>query len=232
MNIEKTSFPIKQWNLDDRPREKLQSNGRSTLSNSELIAILIRSGNKELSAVELAKKVLASVHHNLNPLAKLSVDELTYFKGIGEVKAISIITALELGRRRRIQEALLLPKVSDSKAAFKLLQPILSDLQHEEFWVLFLNNSNTILDKMQLSKGGITGTLVDTRLLFKKAIHSGATAIILAHNHPSGSLKPSISDRKLTQKIKSAGEILDIKVLDHLIITEKMYFSFADSNEL
>ena len=232
MDDKTTSFSIKQWNEDDRPREKLLNKGKSALSDAELVAILIGSGSRSESAVDLSKRILASVKNNLNALAKLSVNNLMEFKGIGEAKAISIITALELGRRRRLEEALVQLKMNSSKAVFEIMQPIIGDLQHEEFWVLYLNNSNAIINKMQLSKGGITGTLVDTRLLFKKAMELTATAIILAHNHPSGTLKPSKADKDLTQKIKTAGATLDIKVLDHLIITEKAYFSFADSGEI
>lgn len=232
MSDKKQSFSIKHWKEDDRPREKLVNKGKNSLSDAELIAILIGSGNRNESAVGLSKRILASVENNLNALARLSVEQLTRFKGIGEAKAVSIITALELGRRRRLEEALEQPKISSSKAVFDIMQPIIGDLQHEEFWILYLNNSNKIIDRMQLSKGGITGTLVDTRLVFKKAMESGATAIILAHNHPSGTLKPSVADKSLTQKIKTAGVTLDIKVLDHLIITEKAYFSFADETIL
>ncbi len=232
MDKEKLSFSIKNWKEDDRPREKLITKGKAVLSDAELIAILIGSGSRNESAVALSKKILLSVNHNLSGLSKLSLEQLILFKGIGEAKAVSIITALELGKRRRLEEALLQSEITSSKAVFEIMQPIIGDLQHEEFWVLFLNNSNKVLRKTQLSKGGITGTLVDTRLIFKKAMEVGATSIILAHNHPSGTLVPSSSDKSLTQKIKKAGETLDIKVLDHLIITEKSYFSFADSNEL
>jgi len=228
----KRSFSIKDWKEDDRPREKLISKGKHVLSNAELIAILLGSGSKNESAVDLSKKILSSVDNNLNALAKLSIAQLMSFKGIGEAKSVSIVTALEIGRRRRLEEALVLVKVTGSKAVFEIMQPIIGDLQHEEFWILYLNNSNKVLHKILLSKGGITGTLVDTRLVFKKAMEVGATAIILAHNHPSGNLTPSDSDKKLTQKIKIAGHTLDVKILDHLIITEKNYYSFADSNEL
>lgn len=227
-----TSFSIKNWNEDDRPREKLLSKGRSALSDSELIAILIGSGNKEESAVSLSQRILASTKHNLNKLGKMSVEELMAFKGIGRAKAVTIAAALELGRRRGGEAASRLKKITSSHAVFELFQPILGELPHEEFWIVYLNNSNKVLQTSQLSKGGITGTLVDIRLAFKNAIQLGAVAIILAHNHPSGTLKPSQSDISLTQKIKAAGESLDIKVLDHLIITENGYFSFADENIL
>ncbi len=226
------SFSIKQWNEDDRPREKMLSKGRASLSDAELIAILIGSGSREESAVTLAKKMLASTKNNLNAFSKLSVDNLTSFKGIGKAKAVSIITALELAKRCRLEEALKVDKVTSSKLIYEIMQPILGDLQHEEFWVIYLNNANKIIFKKQLSKGGITGTMVDTRLVFNKAIELLATGIILCHNHPSGTLKPSNADKNLTSKMKYAGETLDIKVLDHLIITEKGYFSFADSNLL
>lgn len=219
---------IKSWALDDRPREKLLSKGISSLSDSELIAILIGSGNREESAVGLAQRILGSVNNNLHELSKLSLEQFMSFKGIGEAKAISIITALEFGKRRQLQNFLIRPKITCSNDASLLMQPILGSLNHEEFWVLYLNNSNSVLEKSQLSKGGITGTLVDVRLLFKKAIELSAVAIILCHNHPSGKLKPSNADKALTNKIIEASKTLDIKLLDHLIVTEKSYFSFAD----
>jgi DNA repair protein RadC len=232
MNDEKTSFSIKHWKEDDRPREKLINKGKMSLSDAELIAILIGSGSKSESAVELSKRILNASSNNLNALARMSVEQLMQFKGIGQAKAVTIVTALEIGLRRRLEEALEYPKISSSKAVFEIMQPLIGTLQHEEFWVLYLNNSNKVIHKFQLSKGGITGTLVDTRLVFKKAIELSSTAIILTHNHPSGTLIPSMADKKLTEKIKTAGNTLDIKILDHLIITEKAYFSFADDNIL
>jgi len=227
-----SSLSIKQWNEDDRPREKLLTKGKIALSDAELIAILIGSGNREESAVDLSKKILNSINNNLNELGKLSVNDLIKFKGVGEAKAISIITALELGRRRRLEEALDKPKINSSKSVFEVMQPIIGELQHEEFWIIYLNNANKIQLKTQMSKGGITGTLVDTRLVFKRAIELTATSIILCHNHPSGTLKPSASDISLTKKLKNGGEVLDIKVLDHVIITEGSYYSFADEGVL
>ncbi len=226
------SFSIKNWNLDDRPREKLLQKGKASLSNAELIAILIGSGNKEESAVGLSKRILASVANNLNTLGKLTVQELVTFKGIGEAKAISIIAAAELGRRRRLQEAQQELKITSSNQVFNLMQPIIGELLHEEFWIIYLNNSNKVLEKTQLSKGGITGTLVDVRLVLKQALQIGATGIILVHNHPSGTLKPSQADKQITNKLSTASKSLDIKVLDHLIVTEKDYFSFADNSLL
>ncbi len=228
MSEKPSSFSIKNWSQDDQPREKLLYKGKSALSDAELVAILIGSGNREESAVALCKRILASVDNNLSELGKLSIKQLMEFKGIGEAKAITIASAMELGRRRRGEEALEKKKISSSESVFELMQPIIGELQHEEFWIIYLNNSNKVLQKNQLSKGGITGTLVDVRLVLKNALELGATGIILVHNHPSGTLKPSSADKQLTQKLKSASESLDIKVLDHLIITEKAYFSFAD----
>ncbi|GHC49195.1 RadC family protein [Ulvibacter litoralis] len=225
-------FSIKNWNEDDRPREKLLLKGKTALSDAELIAILIASGSRNESAVALSQRILASVANNLNELAKLSVKDLMQFKGIGEAKAISITAALELGKRRRAEVALERKKITASKSVFELMQPIIGDLPHEEFWIVYLNNSNKVLQTLQLSKGGITGTLVDVRLVFKNALQLGSVAVVLVHNHPSGTLKPSQADLSLTKKLKIAGESLDIKVLDHLIITEKSYFSFADENLL
>lgn len=223
---------IKSWALDDRPREKLIAKGKNSLSNAELVAILIGSGNRTESAVALSKRILQSVDGNINALAKLSLTKLTAFKGIGEAKAIAIQTALELGKRRQLEIALQKPKITSSKAVFNIMQPIIGDLPHEEFWVLFLNNSNKVLAKSQVSKGGLTATIVDVRLLFKSALELAAIGVIVCHNHPSGKLQPSNADKQITQKIKNAGETLDIKLLDHLIVTEKDYFSFADESLL
>ena len=198
----------------------------------ELIAILIGSGSREESAVQLSKRILAASENKLNELGKLSVQQLTKFKGIGEAKAITIVAAMELGRRRRGEEAVRRKQITSADAVFEVMQPIIGDLGHEEFWILYLNNSNKILQKLQLSKGGMTGTLVDVRLAFKNALEVGATSVILAHNHPSGTLKPSEADKQLTRKLKLAGESLDIKVLDHLIVTQKSYFSFANEGIL
>jgi len=224
------SFSIKNWSQHDQPREKLRDKGKAALSDAELVAILIGSGTKAESAVALSKRILASTDNNLSELGKLSIKQLTAFKGIGEAKAISIIAALELGRRRRGADALERKKITSSVSVFELMQPVIGDLAHEEFWIVYLNNSNKVIQKNQLSKGGITGTLVDVRLALKTALEVSATAIILVHNHPSGTLKPSQADKDLTTKLKTAGQSLDIKVLDHLIITENAYFSFADEN--
>ncbi|MDX1769395.1 MAG: DNA repair protein RadC [Arenibacter troitsensis] len=232
MQQKPSSFSIKNWSDDDKPREKLVQKGKSVLSDAELIAILIGSGSRNESAVELSKRILASANNNLNELGKLSIKQLMQFKGIGEAKAVSIAAALEIGRRRRGEEAQKITKINSSKSVFELLQPKMGELPHEEFWIVFLNNSNAVLQAGQLSKGGITGTLVDVRLVLKQALELGAVGLILAHNHPSGTLKPSEADRQITKKLKVASEALDIKVLDHVIITQKEYFSFADENIL
>lgn len=225
---ENSFFPITNWSEDDKPREKLMLKGKSVLSDAELIAILIGSGSRNESAVDLSKRILASVDSNLNALGKLSLTQLIQFKGIGEAKAISIIAALELGRRRRSEDAVELKKITSSKIIFEIMQPIIGELPHEEFWIIYLNNSNKVIAKAQLSKGGITGTLVDVRIVFKTALEMGATGLILCHNHPSGTLIPSEADKQITRKLKVAGDSLEIKVLDHLIVTETSYFSFVD----
>lgn len=232
MQKKAASFSIKNWADDDRPREKLVQKGSYALSDAELIAILIGSGSREESAVELSKRILASVNHNLNELGNLSVNQLMRFKGIGEAKAVTIAAALEMGRRRRMEDTPKITKIKSSHDVFELLYPMLGELQHEEFWVVYLNNSNKVVHKAQLSKGGITGTLVDVRLVLKQALELGAVGIILAHNHPSGTLKPSMADKQITDKLKTASEALDIKVLDHLILARHQYFSFADKGIL
>ena len=220
--------PINQWAEDDRPREKFLLKGKSSLSDSELLAILIGSGSRNESAVQLCQRILFSVDNNLNQLGKLSISKLTEFKGIGEAKAITIAAALELGRRRRTEDAETLKKITSSKAVFEIMQPILGELPHEEFWILYLNNSNKVIHKAQISKGGITGTVVDSRIIFKTAFEQNATSIILTHNHPSGKLLPSEADIQVTKKVKLAGQQLDVTVIDHIIITETGYYSFND----
>lgn len=224
--------PIHQWAEDDRPREKFLLKGKSTLSDSELLAILIGSGSRNESAVQLCQRILASANNNLNTLGKLTAQQLMQFKGIGEAKAIAIAAALELGRRRKNEEVQELTKITSSKAVFEIMQSIIGELPHEEFWVLYLNNSNKVIYKSQISKGGITGTVVDTRLVFKIALEHHATSVILTHNHPSGKLLASDADKQITKKLQEAGKHLDILVLDHIIITEKSYFSFADEGLL
>ena len=226
------TFSIKYWAEDDQPREKLMLKGKAALSDAELIAILIGSGSRSESAVELSKRILASVDNNLNALGKQSLQQLMSFKGIGEAKAITIAAAMELGRRRRAEEGVELSKITSSKAVFDIMQPIIGELPHEEFWIIYLNNSNKVIYKAQLSKGGITGTVVDARIVFKLALEHNAVGIILVHNHPSGVLQASEPDKQITRQLKQAGQTLSINVLDHVIVTEKAYLSFADEQML
>lgn len=230
--MEATNFPITHWSEDDKPREKMMLKGKSALSDAELVAILIGSGSRSESAVALSQRILASVSNNLSSLGKQSLVQLMEFKGIGEAKAITIAAALELGRRRKEANPLELVKVTSSKVVYQEMHPIIGELAHEEFWVLYLNNSNKIIFKAQLSKGGITGTVVDVRIVFKIALEQNAVAIVLAHNHPSGKLQASEADIQVTKKIKNAGLQLEIPVLDHVIVTEHSYFSFADEGIL
>jgi len=223
---------IRSWAEDDRPREKLLLKGKAALSDAELVAILIGSGNTAETAVGLSKRILASINNQLSELGKMSVKDLTQFKGIGEAKAISIIAALEIGRRRKENEPTKKPKIMGSQSAFNILHPYMYNLSHEEFWVLFLNNANQVIGKENVSKGGISGTVVDATVIFKLAVQYPASAIVLAHNHPSGDLRPSKGDIKLTAKLKAAGKALDIPVMDHLIIGEDEYYSFADAGKL
>lgn len=225
-------LPITAWLSEDRPREKLIEKGKESLSNSELLAILLGSGNRDESAVSLAHRMLKSVDGKISELAKFPLEKLTEFKGVGQAKALTIMTALEFGKRRHQEIRQNKENIASSKDVFQIMHPLLGELQHEEFWVLFLNNSNKVLSKYQLSKGGLTATLVDTRLLLKRGLELLAVAIVICHNHPSGKLEPSRADIDLTKKIKNACNSVDIKLLDHLIITEKTYFSFADENQL
>jgi DNA repair protein RadC len=223
---------IRSWAEDDRPREKLLLKGRSALSDAELIAILISSGNSDESAVDLSKRILASLNNDLSALARLNVKDLTRFKGIGEAKAISIIAALELGRRRKDSEPLKRPKITSSRTAFEMLYPHVGDLPHEEFWILLLDRSNRVIGVENVSKGGVTGTVADPKLVFRPALQHLATGVILCHNHPSGNMRPSQEDINLTRKLRSAGESIEISILDHLIIGNGDYFSFADNDML
>ena len=223
---------IKQWAIDDRPREKLLSKGPSVLSNSELLAILILNGSGGKSAVELAQDVLKLGKDNLNELGKLSIKELTKVKGIGEAKAVTIAAALELGRRRQALGSIEKTVVTSSADVATYLQTSLRDYKHEVFAVIFLNRANKINDFKIISEGGITGTVADPRIILKKALEQDAVSLILCHNHPSGSLKPSRADEELTFKIKEAAKYFDIKVLDHLIVSDDGYYSFADEGIL
>ncbi len=216
----------------DRPREKFLQKGKSALTDSELLAIIIGSGNKEESVLELARKILTSVNNSWHQLSLLSLKDLMKFKGIGEAKAISIITALEIGRRRIGQEIPEKSIIGNSHDAYSTLKNQLSDLRTEEFWAIFLNNSNKVIHISRLTQGGISQSIVDVRILFKTALEHFSTGVIIAHNHPSGSLKPSKEDINITQKIKEAGKILNIQLLDHIIITQNSYFSFSDAGLL
>lgn len=217
---------------DDRPREKFLLKGRSSLSDSELLAIIMGSGSRDETAVELARKILASVDNNWHQLSLLSIRDMMKFKGVGEVKAISIAAALEIGRRRAKQEISKKKVISGSNDAYLIFKDELSDLRTEQFWTIFLNQSNKVIYLAQLTQGGISQSIVDVRVLFKTAFDHFATEIIVAHNHPSGNLKPSREDIEITQKIKEAGKILGIQLLDHLIITQNSYFSFSDDGLL
>ncbi len=223
---------IKSLAEDDRPREKFLLNGQSSISNAELIAILIGSGNKEKNAVELAREILKSYSDKLSKLSKADVNELTRHKGIGPAKAINIVAALELSKRRLKESVNEAKKISSSHDAYKVIKPHLFDLNVEEFWVAFLNRSNKIIGLKSISRGGIHGTVVDSRVIFKKALDMMASAIILFHNHPSGNLKPSAQDDTITKQIKDAGKLLDILILDHLIVSDKSFYSYADQGRL
>jgi DNA repair protein RadC len=230
--MQEQKYPIKLWAKDDRPREKLLYKGAEALSNSELIAILINKGTKQKTAVELAQEILRAGKDNLNELGKLSVKELMKIKGIGEAKAISLVAAMELGRRRQATSHREKAVVTSSIEVANYLQALLKDYKHEVFAVLFLNRSNKINHFQIISEGGITGTIADPRIILKKALEEDAVSIILCHNHPSGSLKPSKADEELTHKIKEAAKYFDIKVLDHLIVSDDGYYSFSDDGLL
>jgi DNA repair protein RadC len=223
---------IKSWSPEDRPREKLLLKGTASLSDAELIAILLGSGTTTVSAVELAKRILKGVDNNLHDLARLSVKDLMKVKGIGEAKAVTIIAALEVGRRRKETDPEEKPKISSSKDVFELLKPHLLDLRHEEFWIVLLNRANRVLKKHQISQGGVAGTVADPKIIFKIALEELASGVILAHNHPSGNLTASQADIDLTKKLKEAGKLPEIQVLDHLIVAGQKYFSFADEGVL
>ena len=230
--MEQQHISIKNWAEDDRPREKLLTKGKQALSDAELIAILIASGSKNESAVQLSQRILATHNNNLHDLAKLSINDLKKFKGIGEAKAISIIAALELGRRRKDVETTKLEVIKTSKDAYTHIAPKLIDLPHEEFWIMLLNRSNKIIKTEFIGRGGISGTVADVRLIMKSAVEHLASSMVLAHNHPSGNLQPSKEDINLTHKIKQAAALFDIQVIDHIIVGDATYYSFADEGVL
>lgn len=223
---------ILSWAEEDRPREKLLQKGKAALTDAELIAILIGSGTVELSAVDVAKIIVQKAGNNLNELAKLSIKELMKIKGIGEAKAITIVAALELGRRRKESEIIKKNRISSSRDAYEQIKPHLLDLPHEEFWLLLLNRANEVIRPLQVSQGGVSGTVADPKIIFKFALEYLASSIILVHNHPSGNLKPSEADKDLTRRLVSAGKLLEIPILDHLIFTDGGYLSFADDGLL
>ena len=212
----------------DRPREKLILHGRRHLSDAELIAILIGSGSRNESAVDLSKRILSFYQNHLDSLGKVSIADLSKFKGIGEAKAVTIVAALELGRRRKDTLAAPVLKIGSAVDAFQHLWPDFADLNHEEFWILLLNRANHVKSKHLISKGGQSGTVADPKIIFKTALEQNAAYIILAHNHPSGNLKPSTEDIRLTKKLVEAGKMMDLPVVDHLIMTDKAYYSFCD----
>ena len=228
-----TKLNIKDWAEEDRPREKMLLKGVSALSDAELLGILIGSGNKSETAVELSQRILHSVSNNLNTLGKLEIKDLIKdFKGIGEAKAITIVAALELGKRRKLSEALVSPQITSSKDVYDIFHPILADLKHEEVWVLFLNRANKVVKNIQISKGGLTATVVDIRLIMKEGIQTLASAMVLCHNHPSGNTHPSDDDDQITKRLKEAGHIMDIRLLDHIIVYDNSYYSYMDTGRL
>lgn len=221
--------PIRQWSQEDRPREKLLLKGKNALSDAELIAILLGSGSRGESAVDLARKILQSADNKLHELGKMEIKQLSAFKGIGEAKALTLMAALELGRRRRAEPTPDRLTITTSRDAYAYAAPWMQDLPHEEFHIILLNRANQIIGRRQISSGGVSGTVVDVKLIFKEALQALASGIIALHNHPSGNLKPSDADIKLTQKIHEGARLLDIRLLDHLIISgDKGYYSFAD----
>lgn len=226
------SLKITEWAVEDRPRERLWQKGPSSLSDAELIAILIGSGTRNKSAVDLAHELLALANNSLPELGKLSVAGIKKLKGIGEAKAVTIAAALELGRRRKMAEAADNPQIRSSADVFNIFNPLMEDLPHEEFWILFLNRANKVMGRMKISQGGVSGTVTDVRIVMKKAIESLASGLVICHNHPSGNNSPSDADIRITQKIKEAGALMDIQLLDHLIICGKNYYSFADNGAL
>ena len=223
---------IREWALEDRPREKLIANGINSLSNAELLAIIIGSGTRKGTAVEVAKQVLNMVGNNLYELGKIDLANLRNIPGIGPVRAMAIISCIELGRRRNVSGRLPETKISGSKDVFCLFQPLLGDLNHEEFWILLLSRSNRVLDRVRISQGGISGTIIDARIILKNAVNRLASSIILCHNHPSGNLQPSDADIRITNKLKDSAQIMDINLTDHIIVADNSYFSFADEGLL
>ncbi len=225
---EYTSHAMKTWAVEERPREKVMASGVQILSDTELLAILIGSGTKNMTAVELARLILKRAGNNLRGLGRQTVSDLLKIKGVGPAKAISVLAAMELGRRREGMLHTEKIPVKSSETVFNLFHPLLGDIAHEEFWLLMLNRANRVLGRFKVSQGGLSGTVIDTRIILKKALDNLASSIIVCHNHPSGNNQPSDADVKITEKLKKAAEMLEIKLLDHVIIADKSYFSFAD----
>jgi DNA repair protein RadC len=230
--VQSSKLSIPEWSKDDRPRERLLARGAKALSDAELVAILIRSGTPTDSALDLARIILNKAENDLHKLAGLGVNELMRIHGVGEAKAMSIVAALELGQRRRDLTVSKRPLISDSRAAFELLQPVLGDLPYEEFWLLLLDRGNRLMNRCKVSQGGMHGTVADPKLIFREALDQRASSVILCHNHPSGQLRPSAEDIQLTRKLVEGGRFLDIAVQDHLIVTSSGYYSFADNGQL
>ncbi len=230
--LNQKNLNIKDWAEEDRPREKLKNKGIGALTDAEMIAILIGSGTKNESAVDVSKRLMNTADNNLNVLGKKTLRDLMQVNGIGEAKAISIMASLELGKRRKLADILTKQKITSSKEVYELFSAMLMDLPHEEFWVIMLNRSNTIIEKYKLSQGGIAGTVIDVKIIIKKALENLASSLILCHNHPSGNIRPSQNDRVITNKLSDAAKYFDIKVLDHLIVSDNGYYSFADEGDL
>ncbi len=230
--MEYRNLSIKNWAVEDRPREKLMQKGVESLSDAELLAILLVSGTKTRTALDLGKELLHRANNSLSELGKLHMEDLVKIRGIGKSRAITILAALELGRRRKFSAPSKKQQVTSSRVVFEIFQPLLGDLAHEEFWVLILNRSNRVIDKICISKGGISGTVIDTRVILNKALSRLGSAMIICHNHPSGNTDPSEADRSITRKIKNAAATMDISLLDHVIIADDRYYSFADNGDM
>jgi DNA repair protein RadC len=223
---------IKNWAEDDRPREKMLLKGKNALSDAELLALLLGSGNRHESALDVAKNILHEVKENLIELSRLGINDLLQVKGVGKAKALIIMSAMELGRRRNEAEVIVKEKITSSRDAYEIFRSSIGDLPYEEFWIIILNKANKVIRKCSISEGGVSGTVVDPKKIFKIALDNHASSIILGHNHPSGNIQPSDADHKITKKIKDAGFMLDVAVLDHLIIGDDRYYSFADEGTL
>ena len=230
--VTKPGLPISIWAEDDRPREKLLLHGKNSLSDTELLAILLGSGSRDESAVALSKRLLNSIDNDLHELARLQTADLKKFKGIGSVKAVTVVAAMELGRRRQLSAIHKKPQVKSSLDSYNLIAPLIMDLPHEEFWVLLLNRACRVVGRQLISRGGSGATVVDVKIVFQKAVETNATGMILCHNHPSGNCYPSAADHKITQKLKAGGKLLDIQILDHIIVADNNYYSFADEGRL